>query len=68
MLFTVAPPACVAKYSTNKNTEIQTYTHTHFTEMATVFKEYALIKEMSRRPLNMESIGPKMFILSQLYW
>ena len=33
-----------------------------------VVKEYALIKEMSRRQLKMESIGHKMFISSQPYW
>jgi len=30
-------------------------------------KEYALMKEMPCRPLNMESFGQKIFILSQLY-
>ena len=46
----------------------------HFTDAAnqktslpTVVKEYALIQEMSCRPLSIESIGHKMFILSQPY-
>ena len=33
-----------------------------------VVKEYALIQEMSWRPLNVELFGDKMFIKSQLYW
>ena len=38
------------------------------TYLTKVVKESALIKEMSFRPVNMESFGHKMFILSQSYW
>ena len=37
------------------------------TSLTKVVKEYALMKEMPYRPLNMESFGHKIFILSQLY-
>ena len=37
------------------------------TSLTKVVKEYALIQEMSWRPLNMESFGHKMFISSQPY-
>ena len=36
------------------------------TYLTTVVKEYARMMEMSRRPLNMESFGHKIFIWSQL--
>ena len=38
------------------------------TDLTKVVKEYPLIKQMLWRPINMESIGHKMFILSQPYW
>ena len=37
------------------------------TYLKKVVKEYALIQEMSWRPLNIESFGHKMFISSQPY-
>ena len=38
------------------------------TSFTKVVKEYILIKEMSWRPLYIESFGHKMFILSEPYW
>ena len=37
------------------------------TYLAKVVKEYALMKEIPCRPPNMESIGDKTFILSQMF-
>ena len=39
----------------------------HKTSLTKLAKEYALIKEMSWRPLNMESFGHKKLISSQSY-
>ena len=38
------------------------------TYLTKVVKEYALMKEIPCRPPNMESIGDKMFILSQMFF
>ena len=54
----------VTKYKFHHNLTEATKQKTYLTKAV---KEYALMMEMLCRPLNMESFGHKMFILSQQF-